>query len=116
MKRSKSHQEAVEAKDRAEREVLAYHHALSAKLQNTIQRVGSIYEQGDTYVWLIAFSPRMRDAVIVETFKSRNGQPESTRVFWLDDIRDGMRYADWKFQELYGKAQQMQRAEYANAA
>jgi hypothetical protein len=115
MKRSAAHQAAVDVANHTQRQSLAYHHALKAVLDKTAQRVGSIYDNGDSYVWLIAFSPRMRDAVIVETFKNRDGQ-DSMRTFWLDDMRDGIKYADLRWQELFSKAVQMQNEEYAKAA
>jgi hypothetical protein len=104
--------QAIEAKDASERERLAYHHALVATLNQTIQRVGSVYDKGDSYVWLITFTPRLRDAVIVESFKSHTGD-ESTRVFWLADLKltYGSEYGRL-FGELFGKANMMQNIQH----
>jgi hypothetical protein len=112
MKRSKAHQDAVEAKDHAQRQSLAYHHALVASLNKTLQRVGTIRDGHDLYTWQIAFSPKLRDAVIVETFKSCASDDSSTRTFWLDDMRQSIQYASLQFQELYGKAIQIQNQEW----
>ena len=117
MRLSAAHQAAVDIKNHAQRECLAYHHALVAKLDGSITRVGSVYDHGDSYVWLMAFSPRMRDAVIVETFTSNHGD-KSTHVYWLADIRrhDTDSQLGQKFAILYDKAMEMQRTEYAVAA
>ena len=87
--------DAITAKSAAERERLAYHFILSAIVLGaadkgeskwgSLKRVGSVYDAGDTYVWQIAFTPRMIDAVIMETFTTKDGQ-ESVRCFYLADL------------------------------
>lgn len=103
-----------------DRERLAYHHVLTASLAGELQRVGSVYHDGDSYVWQLAFTPRLRDAVIVQTFQSSHSkQGASVRVFYLEDQRDGFSMAfdpgseSAKLQELYWQAERMERAEQA---
>ena len=132
-KLSAAHQAAVDVKNAAQRETLAYHHILTAIVRGTgkwgtLQRVGSVCDKGDSWVWQMAFTPRLRDAVIMETFDSTanndatiavNGG-NTVRCFFLSDVR--LAYADHsfdstsisgKFQALYQHAIEMERAEAA---
>lgn len=122
-KLSAAHQADVDAKNAAQRECLAYHHVLTAMVTGqgkwgSLQRVGSAYHQGDSWVWQIAFTPRLRDAVIMETFDSKVNGRKSVRCFWLDDVRrhyEGMSYdstaAEAKIQAMYFRAVEMWRVE-----
>lgn len=112
--------QAIEAKDAAERERLAYHFILTAITQGTnkwgsLKRVGSAYDRGDSWVWQIAFTPRMVDGVIMETFTTSAGV-EMVRCFFLADLY--RTYANrsfdsgdvcGKFQELYWRAVEAER-------
>ena len=111
MKRSAAHQAAVDVSQHAQRENLSYHHALVASLTNSLQRVGRVKVDADQFVWRICFSPRLRDAVIVETFVAPSGQT-NTRVHWLDDLRESIRYAPMSIQVLFNKAMTIQNAEW----
>jgi hypothetical protein len=110
-KTSAAHQAAIDVKNAAQREVLAYHHILRSMASGsgkwgTLQRVGSAYETGSTWVWLLAFTPRMRDAVIMETFKSGNGD-ETVRCFFLADIANTYRNRSLASTDLSGEIQQL---------
>lgn len=125
---SAAHQASIDCLQAEQREKLAYHHILTAIVRGTgkwgqLQRVGSAYHQGDSWVWQLAFTPRMRDAVIMETFKSRVNGEESVRCFYLADAArqfdgrsfdssDSMR----KLQALYFHAVEMERIEQNRAA
>ena len=124
MKLSKAHQAVVDVRNQLQRESLAYHHVLTAIARGTgsrwgeLTRVGSIYDCGDSWVWLITFSPRMRDAVIMETFDSRTNGDKKVRCFFLADIArnyEGHSFdstsVTGKFQALYNHAKEMQHAE-----
>ena len=89
-KLSATHQAAVDVCRAAERERLAYHFILTAIAAGsakwgTLKRVGSVYDSGDSWVWQIAFTPRMVDGVIMETHTAANGA-ESIRCFYLADL------------------------------
>ena len=124
MKLSKAHQAVVDVRNQLQRESLAYHHVLTAIARGTgsrwgeLTRVGSIYDCGDSWVWLITFSPRMRDAVIMETFDSRTNGDKTVRCFYLADIArayEGRGFdsqsVTGKFQALYFHAVELQRVE-----
>ena len=125
---SAAHQAVIDVKNAAERERLAYHHILTAIASESgkwgsLVRVGSIYDKGDSWVWLMAFSPRMRDAVIMETFDSAINGNKTVRCFYLADIArayDGHSFESTsvtgKFQALYFHAVEMQRVELNRAA
>ena len=88
-----------------------------------IVAVGSIYDKGDSWVWQMAFSPRMRDAVIMETFDSAINGNKTVRCFYLADIAgayEGHSFESTsvtgKFQTLYFHAVEMQRVELNKAA
>lgn len=118
-KLSKAHQAVIDVYNAAERERLAYHHVLTAIVRGTgrwgtLERVGSVYDRGDSWVWQICFSPRMKDAVIMETFKSHTRQDETVRCFYLGDIANTYRGRSFdsgdpmaKMQALYWKAVEM---------
>jgi len=122
MKLSAKHQAAVDCLRFEQREKLAYHHILTALATGAgkwggLQRVGSVYDSGDTYVWQVAFTPRMKEAVIMETFKSRTGQGEQVRCFYLEDVSGNYRGRSFeskdvmaKMQALYYRAEEMARA------
>ena len=118
-KLSAAHQSAVDCLRTEQREKLAYHVILTAMAANagkwgSLQRVGSAYDRGDSWVWQIVFSPRMRDAVILETFDSRVNGGKSIRCFYLDDVRQhyaGQSFestsSEAKIQALYHRAMEM---------
>ena len=128
MKRSAAYQAVIDAKNAVERERLAYHHILTAIASESgkwgsLVRVGSIYDKGDSWVWLMTFSPRMRDAVIMETFDSAINGNKTVRCFYLADIAHAYEGHSFdstsvtgKFQTLYFHAVEMQRAELNRAA
>lgn len=128
MKRSAAHQAQVDAYQAENREKLAYHNILTAIVTSDgrwgkLTRVGSAYDRGDSWVWQIAFTPRMRDAVIMETFDSRVNGGKSVRCFYLDDARrqfEGRSFdgdsAEAKLQALYFHAVEMWRVELNRAA
>lgn len=128
MKRSAAHQAVVDCLNAEQREKLAYHHILTAIVTGAgkwgnLQRVGSAYERGDSWVWQLAFSPRMKDAIILETFDSAVNGGKSVRCFYLDDVRrqyEGVTFdsqsSDAKLQALYFYAVEMQRIEWNRAA
>ena len=123
MKLSKAHQAVIDVKNAAERERLAYHFILTAIVRGAgkwgeLARVGSIYHEGDSWVWQMAFTPRMRDAVIMETFDSRTNGDKTIRCFYLADIArayEGHGFdsqsVTGKFQTLYFHAVELQRVE-----
>lgn len=123
MKLSAAHQAQVDAYRATERERLAYHFILSAMVTGpgkwgTLQRVGSVYHEGDSWVWQMAFTPRMHDAVIMETFASRVNGDKTVRCFYLADIArayEGHSFDSQtvtsKFQALYFHAVELQRLE-----
>ncbi len=123
MKISAAHQTAIDAKNMAERERLAYHHILTAIARGSgkwgdLARVGSIYDRGDSWVWQMAFTPRMRDAVIMETFDSATNGDKTVRCFYLADIAQAYEGHSFdsqtvtaKFQALYFHAVELQRVE-----
>jgi hypothetical protein len=127
MKLSAAHQAVIEVKNQAERERLAYHHVLTAITRGPgkwggLARVGSIYDKGDSWVWQMCFSPRLRDAVIMETFDSRTNGDKTVRCFFLADIArayEGRSFdsqsVTGKFQTLYFHAVEMQRVELNKA-
>lgn len=122
MKLSKAHQAQVDVSRAAERERLAYHFILSAIVTGegsgkwgSLQRVGSVYDAGDSWVWQIAFTPRMVDGVVMETFTTRD-KVETVRCFFIADLY--RTYANrsfdsgdvlGKFQGLYWHAVEMER-------
>lgn len=135
MKLSAAHQATVDVKNQTARELLAYHHILtaiaaapsSAGRWGSLTRVGSVYHEGDSWVWQLTFSPRMRDAIIMETFDShtngQNGPAKSIRCFFLEDIRrayEGQSFdsqsVTGKFQALYWHAIELQRLEFNKVA
>lgn len=128
MKRSAAHQNAVDCLQAEQREKITYHHILTAIVTGAgrwgnLQRVGSAYDRGDSWVWQIAFSPRMKDAIILETFDSAVNGGKSVRCFHLDDARsryEGVTFdsqsAEAKLQALYFHAVEMQRIEWDRAA
>ena len=128
MKRSAAHQAAIDVFNQESRERLAYHHILTAIASESgkwgsLQRVGSIYDKGDSWVWQMAFSPRLRDAVIMETFDSAINGNKTVRCFYLADIAhayEGHSFESTsvtgKFQTLYFHAVEMQRVELNRAA
>lgn len=127
-KLSATHQAVTDAKNAAERERLAYHFILTAIIRGSgkwgeLARVGSIYDKGDSWVWQITFTPRMRDAVIMETFDSRTNDDKTIRCFYLADV--GRAYeghsfdsqsVTGKFQTLYFHAVELQRVELNKVA
>lgn len=122
-KLSAAHQQAVDAKDAARRENLAYNFVLRAmvlgsRMENGLKRIGTACDGGDTYVWQVAFTPRYRNAVVMETFVSGNYDDESVHCFFLDDAREQFAHRSFdseslnaKLQELYFRAVQMEREE-----
>jgi hypothetical protein len=111
-KLSAAHQATVDAKNQAEREQLAYHHIVTAIVRGTGQygnlvRVGSIYDQGDSLTWQIAFSPRLRDAVIMETFDSRTYGDKTVRCFYLADVAHTYEGRSFESTSLTGKLQKL---------
>lgn len=90
-KLSAAHLNAVTEFNRIKRENLAYHFILAAKVDARLLLVGRVEDYGDLYTWQITYTPRMIDAVILETFRSSNGQEPSYRVFYLDDVRSQYR-------------------------
>jgi hypothetical protein len=122
-KLSAAHQAVIDVKNRAERERLAYHFILTAIARGTgkwgeLARVGSVSHDGDSWVWQLAFSPRMRDAVIMETFDSHTNGDKTVRCFYLADIArayEGQSFDSQtvtaKFQTLYWHAVELQRLE-----
>lgn len=122
-KLSATHQAVVDVKNQAERERLAYHFILTAIVRGPgkwgeLARVGSVYHESDSWVWQMAFTPRMRDAVIMETFDSRTNNDKTVRCFYLADIArtyEGHSFestsATGKFQTLYFHAVELQRVE-----
>lgn len=125
---SAKHQADIDVKNAAMRESLAQHHILKAIVTGSgkwgsLQRVGSAYDRGDSYVWQLTFSPRLRDAVIMETFKSHNGQDETIRCFFLADAANTFANRSFdstdvlaKLQALYWHAVEMERLEQNKAA
>lgn len=123
---SAAHQAVIDVKNQESRERLAYHHILTEIVRGggdgaragrwgKLQRVGSIYHKGDSWVWQLAFSPRLRDAVIMETFDSRANEDRSVRCFFLADVAQAYenRWFDsqsvtGKFQALYMHAKEIQ--------
>ena len=128
MKRSAAHQAAVDVYNAVQREQLAYHVILTSIVAGNgrwgdLQRVGSVYDRGDSWVWQLAFSPRMRDAVIMETFDSKVNGGKTVRCFYLDDARrhyEGVSYdstsSEAKIQALYFHAVELWRVELNKAA
>ena len=128
MKRSAAHQAAIDVFNHESREKLAYHHILTAIASESgkwgsLQGVGSIYDKGDSWVWQMAFSPLLRDAVIMETFDSAINGNKTVRCFYLADIAHAYEGHSFdstsvtgKFQTLYFHAVEMQRAELNRAA
>lgn len=128
MKRGTAHQSAVDCLQTEQREKLAYHHILTAIVTGAgrwgnLQRVGSAYDRGDSWTWQIAYSPRMKDAVILETFDSAMNGGKSVRCFYLDDARKhyaGVNFdsqsSEAKIQALYFHAVEMWRIELNRAA
>ena len=123
MKKSAAHQAAVDCLRYEQREKLAYHHILTATVTKSLERIGSVYDSGDSWVWQLAFSPRMRDAIVMETFKSHNGQDLMVRCFFLSDVANhyqGRYYESTsqtgKLQQLFFKALEMERIEQNKAA
>jgi hypothetical protein len=122
-KLSAAHQAVIDVKNAAERERLAYHFILTAIVRGPgkwgdLARVGSIYHEGDSWVWQMAFTPRMRDAVIMETFDSRTNGDKTVRCFYLADVArayEGHSFdsqsVTGKFQTLYFHAVELQRVE-----
>lgn len=122
-KLSAAHQAAINVKNQTERERLAYHHVLTAVVRGAgkwgyLQRVGSVYDSGDSWVWQITFTPRMKDAVIMETFDSRVNGEKTVRCFYLRDVARAYENHSFdsttvtgKFQALYWHAVEMERVE-----
>jgi hypothetical protein len=104
----KNKKDAQAAYDAASREVLAYHHALVASMKSELKRVGSFTEKGDTYTWLIAFTPVYHAVIIIEQFKSKPNPDTHTRVFWLDDWKSPPFYG-FKWDSLYQEARKLER-------
>jgi hypothetical protein len=127
-KLSAAHQAAVDVKNAAQREALAYHHILTAIARESgkwgsLQRVGSVYDKGDSWVWQMAFTPRLRDAVIMETFDSAVNGDKTIRCFFLSDVQNAYcghsfesTSVPGKFQVLYHHAVEMERIELNRAA
>lgn len=127
-KLSAAHQAVIDVKNQAERERLAYHHVLTAITREAgkwggLARIGSIYDKGDSWVWQMCLSPRLRDAVIMETFDSHTNGDKTVRCFFLADIArayEGHSFdsqsVTGKFQTLYFHAVEMQRVELNKAA
>lgn len=128
MKLSASHQAVIDVKNAAQRELLTYHHILTAIVTSPgkwerLERVGSVYDAGDSYVWLLAFTPRMHDAVIMETFDSHTGQGKAVRCYFLSDLArtyEGRSFDSGdvlaKMQAMYFHAVELQRIELNRAA
>ena len=122
-KLSAAHQAVKDVLHAEQREKLAYHFVLTAIIRGSgkwgeLARVGSIYDKGDSWVWQMAFTPRMRDAVIMETFDSRTNGDKTIRCFYLADIArayEGHSFdsqsVTGKFQTLYFHAVELQRLE-----
>ena len=127
-KLSAAHQAQVDTYRNENREKLAYHFILTAITRGSnkwgdLARVGSIYHEGDSWVWQMAFSPRMRDAIIMETFDSRTNGDKTVRCFYLADIARTYENHSFdsqtvtgKFQALYFHAVEMQRLELNRSA
>jgi hypothetical protein len=116
-KLSAAHQQAVTERDAAYQERFAYHRILTASLHKDLHRVGSVYDAGDSYVWLIAFSPRFHVAFILETFQPAQGT-ESIRCFQLQDAASAYQNQSFdstdvrsKLQALYFRACDMEQVE-----
>lgn len=110
-KLSKAHQSAVDCLRYEQRQSLAYHHILRAIVTGSgkwgnLKRVGSIYDRGDSYVWQLTLSPRLRDGVILETFTNRDGDV-MIRCYFLADLSNLK--SDSQFTTLYWKAVEMER-------
>jgi hypothetical protein len=127
-KLSAAHQAAVDVKNQEARERLAYHHILTAIVRGSgkwggLVRVGSAYHEGDSWVWQMTFSPRLRDAILMETFDSAVNGDKSVRCFFLNDVArayEGQSFdsktVTAKIQALYFHAVEMQRVELNRAA
>lgn len=127
-KLSAAHQAVIDVKNAEAREKLAYHHILTAIVRGSgkfggLARVGSAYDRSDSWVWQLAFTPRMRDAVIMETFDSHGSGEKSVRCFYLSDVArayEGVSYDSQtvtaKIQALYFHAVELERAELNRAA
>lgn len=125
---SARHQADIDIKNWTQRENLAYCHIMRAMVNGTgrwgtLQRVGSVYDKGDSYVWQLAFSPRLRDAVIMETFTSAHNGDQTVRVFFLEDARQTYYARSFdstdvlaKIQQLYLHALEMERREQNKVA
>lgn len=127
-KLSAAHQAVKDVLHAEQREKLAYHFILTAIVRGPskwgeLAHVGSIYDKGDSWVWQMAFTPRMRDAVIMETFDSRTNDDKTIRCFYLADV--GRAYeghsfdsqsVTGKFQTLYFHAVELQRVELNKVA
>lgn len=120
-KLSAAHQAVIDVKNTEAHEKLAYHHILTAIVRGSgkfggLVRVGSAYDRGDSWVWQLAFTPRMRDAVVMETFDPRENGDKSVRCFYLSDVArayEGVSYDSQtsaaKIQALYFHAVELQR-------
>jgi len=122
MKLSKADQATLDAKRYAEREQLAYHFILSAMVNENLRMVGRFTHEGTSHSWKLAFTPRMRDAVILQETKTRGDAEVYVRCFYLDDVRQAYQdrsydsKSDWfKLQQLFYYAVEMERIEH-NAA
>ena len=106
-KLSAAHQAVIDVKNAAEREKLAYHFILTAIVTGSgrwgnLKRVGSVYDSGDSWVWQIAFTPRLIDGVIMETFTAASGQ-ESVRCFYLVDLYHTYAHRSFSSNDVNGK-------------
>ena len=106
-KLSASHQALLDVKNQIERERLAYHFILTAIAASpakwgTLKRAGSVYDRGDSWVWQIAFTPRMVDGVIMETHTSHDGA-ESIRCFYLADLYQTYANRSFSSNDVNGK-------------
>jgi hypothetical protein len=127
-KLSAAHQAVIDVKNAEAREKLAYHHILTAIVRGSgrfggLVRVGSAYDRGDSWVWQLAFSPRLRDAVIMETFDSRENGDKSVHCFYLADVAHAYTGQSFdsqtvtaKIQALYFHAIELERIELNRAA
>jgi hypothetical protein len=96
-KKSAVHEAACTKLTEVEKQSLLNHFALVASIAGDLKRIGEAQdEEGSTYEWRICFSPRQRNAVIVEIFQSINPQSAMVRTFYLDDLR-----ATWSLDSTY---------------
>lgn len=111
---SAQHQADIDVKQRAQHELLAYHHILQSIAEpdssgkwGGLQRVGSVHDKGDSWTWQLAFTPRLRDAVILEIFNSRVNGGKTVRCFFLRDTDSAYHGRSFDSNDSMGKLQQL---------